>query len=900
MLTALIPDEARIPDLELSPDTLGLRDELAGRLRSADVPPLEMAVFVHRLLTTFCQDGSSLGLALFPPVTHPPRRPGQMCRIPDTAWQPRAAIGEPLLCALARRIARAAAEAQPEHAAWLPIASHLLDQVGAVLNDLSKEGHRALTLLVRPGGTANRIFDLHFHTAGYPAWDHLAFRLQAGLVAQIRKESDPAFNKPKSVRDHNIRTYCTAPKTLVPLIHTELLAPALAALDEDASLLRDALWQAAALVESITPNTRHDYVTKLLDLLRRGAASRSPSIGQSGFGRRRRRPFRLAELDPEAHPAGVPGNRDWQELARRAALDEDAPVVESDPDEEEREYDGDPAGVEIAEQSRSSSSSSNRRHLWYLGNRITMERNRGPDDPCVFQVREVAEFYAAMLSGPVRRRDLAERLNRASRFLMLDLMFHTGRPAEWLAAIALGQLPSPDEALSQPVYDAGRGAIGYAPACHVGVPPRLLGSDEEAASERRRQAESCEPVRLWYPLPLAPFQASLISAYLKLRAQAAATMRPIEGAYMPDDAGPLLLLARDGRLRPWVEADTGILHQDLTAALRRHHPSWPAVRPARFRLSFSAWYRHYGLDPLYGFYVSEHYHNEFQMPAIYSRVRVEALARAYATVQERLRADIEAEYRNLIGTAADSKNDPLLWRPEAAPETVPWRNEDAFGSWHCPRRSRVRALLAGLADMAASADPATARRGRIGRTAAGLTALSGLRPAEVCNLRARWVDLDDGSIAVDGKDNFALTADRQVPVAGALRPLLEEALGESVHGPLADDGRGHYLLWLDAGGGPVTLSEEDGNRILVEAGARAGLREEQVPDWYALRHSYRSHALEAGAPFEVINALMGHQVLGCDLYNRALDQQVEGVLAQGRTLADHIVQEIGWNDNGTD
>ncbi len=62
MLTALIPDEAVIPDLELSPGTLELRDELVVRLRSQDVPPSEMTAFVHRVLTVFCQDGSLLGL----------------------------------------------------------------------------------------------------------------------------------------------------------------------------------------------------------------------------------------------------------------------------------------------------------------------------------------------------------------------------------------------------------------------------------------------------------------------------------------------------------------------------------------------------------------------------------------------------------------------------------------------------------------------------------------------------------------------------------------------------------------------------------------------------------------------------------------------------------------------
>jgi site-specific recombinase XerD len=95
---------------------------------------------------------------------------------------------------------------------------------------------------------------------------------------------------------------------------------------------------------------------------------------------------------------------------------------------------------------------------------------------------------------------------------------------------------------------------------------------------------------------------------------------------------------------------------------------------------------------------------------------------------------------------------------------------------------------------------------------------------------------------------------------------------------------------------PTALTEGESNRILVEAGLRAGLREEQVPDWSALRHFYRSYALEAGLPFEAINALIGHQALGCDLYNRALDQQVDAVLAHGQRLAHRIAQEVGWND----
>ena len=893
MLTELVPDEVVFSDLELSRDALELRDILAAHISIPGIPPLEVSAFIHRLLTIFCQNGSPTGLALRPPATHPRPQPGQIRQVPKEAWQPRRSIREPLFCALARRIVCLTAKARLESASWLSPALHILNQVSIILDKLSREERWAIILLTQPKGVDNRVFDLHFYTAGYPAWEHLALRLQAGLVAQIQKESE----KPPAVRDQNIRSYCTAPKALVPLIRADLLVPALATMDEDETLLRDALWQAASQIKGISPNTRRDYVVKLLDMLHRGAASRPPSTGHSGFRRRRRRPFSLAELDPEAAPSDIPDAPRWQELVCQAAYDEDAPILEWEPEEFEEEQ----AEVEEEERAEDVAGQSQlyQRRPWYLGNRITMNCNVGPDHPGVFQLHEIAELYLAVLDVPISKDDLAARLNRATRFLMLDMLIHTGRPPKWIATITLGKPPSFDEPLSGPVYDFKRGAICYTPACYIGIPPRLLGIDEKAIRERQIQAEACEPVRLWHYLPLTPHQFNLISAYLKLRTQALAAFSLESGVQATGEEGPLLLLIKQGLLQPWTETDTEALFSDLTAALRRRHPGWPAVRPARFRLTFTAWYRYYGLDPVYALWISEHYRNELQMPAIYSRIRVGVLARAYAAAQKKLRTEVEGEYRALIRAASTTRPDPLLWQPDAPLEVPSWSDRDSFGSWHCSRRSRVRALFSGLAQMAASADQDAAHRGRVARIAAGLTVLTGLRPAEVCNLRARWVDIDDGTIAVHGKDNFALTADRQVPIPAALYKALKEALAVSAHGPLPEDGRGHYLLWLNLEGVPVALRESEINRILIEAGLRVGLREEQVPDWYALRHYWRSRALEEGIPFDAINALMGHQMLGCDLYNRALNQTLAAALMHGRALADIIAQEVGISDGAS-
>jgi hypothetical protein len=931
MLTELIPDDVVIPGLILSDQAAVLCRELAASITAPDLAPMDVGLFLDRLLRIESQDGTPTGLALRAPASHPSPRRGQQHTVPPHAWQARQALGEPLVCALARRIVRTAAEQQPDHAPELPFALDLLDQVGPALERLATQGQWASTLLTHPKSTANRIFDLHYHTAGYPAWDSLAYRLQAGLAAQIAKEA----NKPQRKRDHNIRTYCTAPKALVPLIRLDLLLPGLAAFDEDDTLLRDALWQAVTQLQGIDHEAHRDYVVKLLDMLGRGAAARPSTTGRSGFARRRRHPFQLAELNPEANPTRVPGVEARQRLAEHAAMEQDEPPPAPLDAEQDAEYDQATMTPAMTPAMEAAMETATRPAMtpaietamtaaihptWHAGNRITLDRNSGPDQPNVFQLRELAEMYAALSRETPAPRSLDSRLSHAARFLMLDLLIHTGRPPGWLAAIRLASPPAPDEVPPAPLYDPDRGAICYAPHCYIGIPPRFLPEatplaqeddqpdrpvqDTRAKSdptpnqqERHEHAQACQPVQLWHYLPLTPRQVSLVSAYLTLRTQAIASLPIAEGIPTNLAKVALFLLAHDGHLRPWAEADTQQLCRDLNNALHRRHPGYPPVHPSRFRASFSAWYCHYGLDPVYALWISEHYRNEFQMPAIYSRVHVEAQAHAYAEAQARLCADIVAEYLALPGAPAPGDRDPLLWQPDDAPTLTPWKDE-SFGSWHCPLPKRLRILFAGLRDMAVSNDPTIAQRGRAGLIAAGLTVMAGLRPAEVCTLgvRAHWVDLDDGTIATHGKDNFALTTNRQVIVPPALRPLLQQALASSLGGPLPHDGRGHYALWVMKEQTPAFLTESEGNAILVEAGQRAGLRQVQIPDWYALRHFYRSHALEAGVPFHVTNALMGHQVLGCDLYNRALDQSLEAVLAQGLALAERIAQELGWSE----
>ncbi len=107
------------------------------------------------------------------------------------------------------------------------------------------------------------------------------------------------------------------------------------------------------------------------------------------------------------------------------------------------------------------------------------------------------------------------------------------------------------------------------------------------------------------------------------------------------------------------------------------------------------------------------------------------------------------------------------------------------------------------------------------------------------------------------------------------------------------------LLWIYEHEVLVPLQVETLDALWREAGQRAGLRPEQVPDLYGLRHFFRSRALELNMPLYIINALMGHQVAGCELYNPFLDYDSRAIFEAGQRLAEQIAVELGFDGAAT-
>jgi integrase/recombinase XerC len=129
---------------------------------------------------------------------------------------------------------------------------------------------------------------------------------------------------------------------------------------------------------------------------------------------------------------------------------------------------------------------------------------------------------------------------------------------------------------------------------------------------------------------------------------------------------------------------------------------------------------------------------------------------------------------------------------------------------------------------------------------------AGLRLAELASLRWDQLDLQEGTVRVVGKGN----KERRVPIgaraAAALRALHE---AEAPAGRLANAG-GHVFRGRDAA---RALSSRQVQRLVGSALGKVAEGASISP--HALRHSFATHLLDAGADLMAVKELLGHASL---------------------------------------
>ena len=134
---------------------------------------------------------------------------------------------------------------------------------------------------------------------------------------------------------------------------------------------------------------------------------------------------------------------------------------------------------------------------------------------------------------------------------------------------------------------------------------------------------------------------------------------------------------------------------------------------------------------------------------------------------------------------------------------------------------------------------------------------SGLRLSELCALRWRDLDLDDGLVTVLGKGN----KQRSVPVGSHARNALTAWR--------ADTGAGNDAPVFPGRHGPITPRAVQ--LRLRQLAQRQGLFKRVHP--HLLRHSFASHVLESSGDLRGVQELLGHADIATTQISTHLDSQ---------------------------
>jgi integrase len=883
--------------------SLVLRDQLALALQPLGVPPMEASEFATWALQCLCQNGSPTGVALRPTQmnTARKRRPGQSRRVrPGILLPHRTVRPEPILCTVTRCLAKEAVRRDPALKTELPLLEKVLGIWADELDHLSQQPKMAL-LQQRPLPHRNRMLELHLETCGYPAYEPFGAPMHLGFVARIEQQSKVSSSK----RRHNLRTYLTAPKAIIPVFPAALVKPTLADYgtpEQFASLLSGVV---RSLV-GIKRVTRLDYVAKFLHLVYSCARDQQAVERAKEHLKKLQRPSRTlpAEVDqePEEHLSELPSHEGWLKICGVTTRESEIAALPLPEDvlDSPNPAAGMLALTELPDQSEKLA----RRLARFARHRLVQDRCLDEAAPGVLSLDDLA-MYLACVQGETVSCDL----NRAARCVFLGLLIATGQPAERLAGIVVGGQPGAPLRGLNPVYDPACGTLSIAPSCYVYLPdglqpPSCKGRvDPESArhwrgqwQEQRVAYTATTPV---HEILLPPPVRGDVERLLEMRERALLRHRCEENTEAGPDSGPLFLLMSEGDLRAWSSRDTNALIRKLNSFASRWHPDWPPIRASQFqRTAFHRYVARYGLDPVYAWFITDYTIHFLEMPLRYSLVHADNLNKAYWQAFRKLQVDLIETYR----IAWDGRF-PLvtsLCNPDWDEEDLP-TSDLCFGTPHHPKPEILARLFHGLMQLCRDENPRIAHNAQVTLVLLLLTISAGIRPTEQTSTLEGWIDLEGETYSVRGKSNFDHESYRRLGLPSECMPLLMRVLRECRL--MANSDAFRPAFWMFEQDEPVPARSDLIKACLLEAGRRAGLADDQIPSHHSMRHFFRSFAL-ARIPFDAVNALMGHQSTGRERFNPFLPHPLadcanlesnptsDPLLETGRRLASQILGRL--------
>jgi hypothetical protein len=485
-------------------------------------------------------------------------------------------------------------------------------------------------------------------------------------------------------------------------------------------------------------------------------------------------------------------------------------------------------------------------------------------------------------------------INTLTRRLLVQCMLHFGRRPEWLLLLQIGKRPGSIRGLRHPVLDMTRYRIYYRPDLYLGIPERLTpphGEDEKKWAGHNAAWENHDLIydnlSLVREIQIPPPLRDQFEHVYKARKKA---IQKVGDTDLDSDTGQFFLWQEGNKIVPLSLDHVQGIFKDLSNHVRGFIPDFPGLRPSHLCRSFEGWFAELGTSGVHRYYVSEKLFPQAEMPIRYSHIRVCDIEKAHRNASVKLEASILKEMKCL---GFETKRSEVDWEDP--------KNEDAalsefVGSWRCAREDCMRAVVKEL--QASAYDPEIwdpgiprqlAERNRQIRLAAVcLSLLNGIRPMELLDLRAQNVDLPGLRISIHGKPHQKRSAYRCLPILPEMGLLLKEII-QSRNGGLHPRRRIFGFFSQDGRWSPATTAQL--NDILIFAGNRQGFR--FMPDFYSLRHRFRTDWTALGAPEFLLNYMMGHEAKGFEFFGVHQDTRLEGLDNHYRKYATQLAERYG-------
>jgi hypothetical protein len=481
--------------------------------------------------------------------------------------------------------------------------------------------------------------------------------------------------------------------------------------------------------------------------------------------------------------------------------------------------------------------------------------------------------------------------NRHAETAFLMLLLHLGRPLDWLLSLHVGEAPGSCLQCPSPLYDRKTNSIYFVPDRYISLPDDFHIDDKKMArlsSFKILHDQSYEQIDLLQQIILPPRLAGLLETFLDARRELVKGS-PLEAVSLGcgENNGPLWLTLRQGRLSVWNDESVLELLQSQTDRVHRMIHHFPTLRPAHFTRSFQGYYADLGLRSEYRHYLSGRINYSCEVPLHYSRMSSQQVFQVHSQACEKwFKAILKLQKTLGIRSHLNSLKSEQVQVDGIIPA---WT-----GSWRVIRQDVLAKLLAclkGCRDHAVDWDgglpPYLVRYNALVRwLVVSMALLTGIRPLELSRVKPRHLDRETGWMAVHGKPHLTVPGYRRLPVLPELWPFLDQLLivAKKEKHPYLFGLYNHTSMWkpLDSGSLDVILTTAC-QRLFMNA----------APDFYSLRHRFRSDMLELRLDEYYLNYLMGHEAAGRETFNGYQERDFSGLTPSYENAARVLVARYG-------